>query len=1004
MKKYLARPSELWLQTSSIVITLVGLLFLAIINRFILDIPAQPFLLLMLVAYATFAGGIKIGFISFGLALIYSLFYLSDNFWPLSYSPDNLLRLVIFLAGTPLLVLMLGLMRQRLERRTEALQESEMNYRLLFENSLDGIMLTIPDGRILKANPALCRMLGYEEAEIIALGRTGIVDMSDPRAAPFLEERARTGSGQGKLNYLHKDGSKIPCLVTSQVFQDKNGHPRTSVVAHDLRLYRKMEQALHESEKRYRDLAHHIPDAAVLLFDHDLRYVLAEGQALGYDKESVEGKTIWEVLPSPRSEKLASFYRAALRGETVSTEWQPPSGQIYHVQFLPLRNEQGEITGGMVFSQDITRRKQMEQTLQESEERYRSIVTTLHEGIVIQNVDGEIVTCNASAERILGLNANQMMDRTSVDPRWRAVHEDGSPFPGEEHPAMVTLRTGQPCYDVVMGMHKPEGALTWILVNSQPIQLPGETKPSAVITSFADITQLKQAENLLAAEKERLAVTLQSIGDAVITTDSRGKTLFLNPVAETLTGWTQVEAAGQPLSSIFRIIDETSRQPLDNPVKKVLDSGKIVTLANHTALISRDGLEYIIADSGAPIRDKDGNIQGVVLVFRDVTAEKKLAEELSKANRLESVGLLAGGIAHDFNNLLTAIVGSISLARLNTEPREIEASLALAEQASLQAKELTGQLLTFAKGGAPVKKLSRIEEIIREAATFALHGSRVRAEYDLAPQLWAVEVDAGQFGQVIQNLVINAVQAMPQGGTIHIKGENLTLPGSEALPLPPDRYIRLSIRDEGTGISPQNLATIFDPYFTTKSGGSGLGLATCYSIIKHHNGHIAVESKLGTGTTFYIYLPASTTKPEVTSKVAVPALQGAGRVLVMDDEPLIRRVLVKTLALIGFEVETVAEGLEALNCYREAKEAGRAFDVVIMDLTIPGGMGGKEAVAYLLDYDPQAKVIVSSGYSSDAIASNYQKYGFRAVVTKPYKLEELTHTINELINCQESSR
>lgn len=880
MNKHFAPfAAEIWLRISSIVITLAFLVVFEIINRFIFPIPAQPAMLLMLVAFATFVGGITIGFINVGLVLVYAIYYLSDNLRFLSYSPVNFFRLLVLIVLSPLLVIMIGWLRHRLTRQTEALYESEMNYRLLFENSLDGIFLTIPDGRVLKANQAICRMLGYEEPEIVVLGRNGILDITDHRLASFIEERERSGAAKGELTFLHKDGTKIPCEVTSQVFQDRNNNPRTSIVVHDLRI-----------------------------------------------------------------------------------------------------------------------RKQLEQALQESEGRYRSIVTTLHEGIVIHNADGQIIACNSSAERILGLSADQLLGRSSIDPRWRAVHEDSSPFPGEEHPAMLSLRTGQPCYNVVMGVHKPDGGLNWVLVNSQPRQLPGETQPSSVIASFTDITQLKLAESLLIAEKERLAVTLRSIGDAVITTDNQGHTLFLNRAAEALTGWTQAEAVGQPLEAIFRIVDEYSRQLSIDPVKKVLATGQLVTLANHTTLISRNSTEYSISDSGAPIRDKDGNIQGVVLVFRDITKEKKLAEELSKASRLESVGLLAGGIAHDFNNLLTAIISSISLIRLNPDPQEIEATLTMAEQASFQAKELTNQLLTFAKGGAPVKKVTRLEEIIKEATTFALHGSRVRADYELPDGLWPVEVDTGQFGQVVQNLVINAVQAMPQGGTICIRGDNLTLLANEALPLSPGCYVLLSIRDEGSGIPPANLANIFDPYFTTKSGGHGLGLATCYSIIKRHKGHIAVESQPGAGTTFYIYLPASAKKlEEVASSTVALSLEGQGRVLVMDDEPLILETLGRALTRVGYQVKTVPNGMEALTCYQEAQQNEQPFDVVIMDLTIPGGMGGKEAITQLLKLDPQAKVIVSSGYSADSITSNYRRFGFSAAVTKPYKLEDLTRTINELV-------
>jgi PAS domain S-box-containing protein len=376
-----------------------------------------------------------------------------------------------------------------------------------------------------------------------------------------------------------------------------------------------------------------------------------------------------------------------------------------------------------------------------------------------------------------------------------------------------------------------------------------------------DITEMKRATDALEEEKERLNVTLRSIGDGVITTDTQGKVILINPVAESLVGWTQQEVYKRPLAEVFHIINEKTRLQCENPVTKVLAEGEIVTLANHTILITRDGRERSIADSGAPIRDRKGDIIGVVLVFRDVTEKQKIEEEQIKSMKLESIGLLAGGIAHDFNNILTAILGNVSLAKMELNPgTSLFEWMEETEKASLRAKDLASQLLTFAKGGAPVRRIIPIEALLRESASFALRGSNVRAELDFAPLLWEVEIDEGQMTQVFHNLVINAQHAMPEGGSLSIRTENVSIDKDEAkrLSVKPGQYVQISVKDTGTGIPKEYLNKIFDPYFTTKEKGSGLGLSTSYSIIRKHDGAISVSSEVGAGTTFIIYLPSKT--------------------------------------------------------------------------------------------------------------------------------------------------
>ncbi len=512
---------------------------------------------------------------------------------------------------------------------------------------------------------------------------------------------------------------------------------------------------------------------------------------------------------------------------------------------------------------------------------------------------------------------------------------------------------------------------------------------------------LREREERLAEEKERLAVTLRSIGDAVIVTDIEGAVTLINRVAEKHTGWTLQEALGRQLSEVFHIVNEKTRKRCENPVEKVIKQGIIVGLANNTALIRRDGSEIIIEDSAAPIRDKNSVTIGVVLVFRDVTEAKKMEEELLKIEKLESIGLLAGGLAHDFNNLLTSIVGNVSLAKMYVQPgSEAHDRLEAAEAASQRATSLTYQLLTFSKGGLPVKKSTSIVDILRESAAFTLSGTAIAPEFSVSGDTWNTDIDAGQMSQVFNNLIINAVQAMPGGGKLVFAAGNVVIAEGDVPPLHEGAYVKISIQDTGTGIPDEHRVKIFDPYFTTKQKGSGLGLASAYSIIKRHDGHIAVESVPGKGTTFHIYLPASQSRSASQASEGRIMSAGSGRVLVMDDEELIRGVSGKMLRSLGYEAEFARDGDEAVEMYRKAFMDKRPFDVVILDLTIPGGLGGKDTIQKLRAVDPAVKAIVSSGYSNDPVMADYERYGFKGVMTKPYNIENFSKSLHAVINGQ----
>ena len=390
-------------------------------------------------------------------------------------------------------------------------------------------------------------------------------------------------------------------------------------------------------------------------------------------------------------------------------------------------------------------------------------------------------------------------------------------------------------------------------------------------------------------------------------------------------------------------------------------------------------------------------IQGI---FRDIRERVKLEEEIQKAQRLESAGVLAGGIAHDFNNLLTSILGNISLAKTFADPgSKINERLAETEKAVMRAKDLTRQLLTFAKGGSPITRTVDLTNTIVESAKFVLRGTKLKCDCDIAENLWTVDADMGQINQVIHNLVINAYQVMPDGGSCRLEANNIRIRENDPIPLPAGRYIKISVHDTGSGISPENLNRIFDPFFTTKKSGSGLGLATAYTIVKKHGGLLTVESEIGKGSTFHIFLPASDRSIAATADAEgqPELLRGEGRVLLMDDEEFLREMTTRLLQYLGYSVTTARDGRETLELYKKALESGERYAAVIMDLTIPGGMGGKETIQAIRRLDPGVRAIVSSGYANDPIMAEFKSYGFDAVLPKPYELEELAKVLHRVI-------
>jgi PAS domain S-box-containing protein len=446
------------------------------------------------------------------------------------------------------------------------------------------------------------------------------------------------------------------------------------------------------------------------------------------------------------------------------------------------------------------------------------------------------------------------------------------------------------------------------------------------------------------------------------------------------------------------VIHPDDRAVLAAAFGESIRQGKDSFEVEHRIVRQDTGEIRIVHEKCEHIRNALGQIVSSIGMVADVTDRRLAEEELRKRQRLESLGILAGGIAHDFNNLLLAIFANVEMARscIDDSSPAVE-FLDGALSAFTRTKALTQQLLTFAKGGSPQKTAVSLDGLLKESARLALSGSSVRATYALDDGLSLVDADESQLSQILNNVLINARQAMPDGGEARIEAHNIALDSASSHPLPPGSYVQLAITDQGVGIPAEVLPNIFDPFFTTKEGGSGLGLATCFSIMARHGGHITATSAVGAGTTITILIPASTEIEEPTLVVTNCTSPATGRILVMDDEPQLLDITSKMLGTLGYDVETARSGEDALRLFAERVSEGSRFDAVILDLTIPGGMGGEELVARLLYIDPQVAAIATSGYVSSGILANPEEYGFTAVISKPYRLEMLRRVLSGVL-------
>ncbi len=534
----------------------------------------------------------------------------------------------------------------------------------------------------------------------------------------------------------------------------------------------------------------------------------------------------------------------------------------------------------------------------------------------------------------------------------------------------------------------------------------GQDEVSVITREFNKYRE--QLEDLVSLQTEELKLSEEKLRSLVETTsdwfweiDTKGIYTYSSPQTETMLGYTAEEILGKK-TSYFMSPENAERA--EKGIASIMNSTKPFSFVENI-LFHKKGYPVILETNGVPVLNEGGELQGFRGICRDITEKKRMEKETQRAKNIESLGVLAGGIAHDFNNLLTAVFGNIDLAKINTNPSENSYKfLSRTEGAIEKTRNLTRQLLTFAKGGDPAMETISLARLIDDSSKFILSGSNIVCNFNPPKELWSVEIDKGQMEQVLHNLLLNAKDAMQDGGIIDITAKNIEI-DSTNLSISPGNYLKISIKDNGSGIKPDIIPKIFDPYFSTKERGAlkgtGLGLAICHSIIKKHGGRITVNSSPGRGAVFHIFLPATKTPEErpsdIEKKDEKVTSTGIKHILVLEDDESVVETISNLLSHLEYTFEITKNGDETVSSYRKAKNEGNPFDIVILDLTIRGGKGGEEAIKELHEIDPEVTAIVASGYADDTVMSNYEAFGFKAAVAKPYNIKFLQGVLSQLI-------
>ncbi len=885
--------------------------------------------------------------------------------------------------------------RREEERVEETLRESEERFRALFEGSLDAIFLFDPEsGRVVDANPAASELLSRPMGDIIGMHYTSLSPSQlRGRARRLFEERVEDREPARPIEtvLIASDGTEKPVELLAQIIQVE-GTPVLLGTFRDLTERKRVEEALRHSEERYRLLAENSPDVITIINpDNTFRYLSpAVERLLGYTPDEViERMGFDHVHPDDRAAAVAAYADLLENPDellSVRYRLRHRDGSWRFVEALGkncLRNP--AIRAVILNIRDITEQKSLEDALRSSEERYRLLVQNSSDIIALFNEDTSCSYVSPALERVLGHTPAEAMERIAFDD----IHPEDREYAAAAFMECLN-NPGVPVASQYRVRHKNGSWRFFETVGNNVIDNPDIR---SIVINCRDITDRKRLEEELQKSEERYRLLAQKSADIIAIINPDNSFRYVSPAVKRILGYTPeefIERMG------FDHVHPEDREATVATFARCLTKPDSVVTAQYR-LRHKDGSWRFVEALATNVLSNPA-MRAVVLNLRDITERKQAEKALERAARLESLGVLCGGIAHDFNNILTAVLTNISMAQMYGDLEEdIEKMLADAEKASMRGKGLTQQLLTFARGGEPIKRPVSLPTLIRETIEFALSGSNVRCEHHLPKDLWPVEADEGQLGQVFQNIILNADQAMPGGGVIRVRAENLLVSEQDPLPLKPGHHVKVSIIDRGIGIPEEHLQKVFDPFYTTKQKGSGLGLSTSFSIVKRHDGALQIESRLGEGTQVHVYLPAVPEGHPARRRKTDESCRGTERILLVDDDNTLRRSIGKALRRLGYQVDEAEDGTKGVSVYQEALSSVRRVDAVIMDLTIPGGLGGRQAAQEILEMDPDAKLIVSSGYSTDPLMSDYRTHGFRAVIAKPYRIEELGKTLRGVL-------
>lgn len=724
----------------------------------------------------------------------------------------------------------------------------------------------------------------------------------------------------------------------------------------------------------------------ISIVDRDCKYLVVSQaylKAHGRKKDGITGHHVAELLGERVFNDLIKGYLdRCFAGEVINyREWFefPVLGRKFmNVTYYPYIDGSGTIKGAVVISRDITEYKMAEEMLRHSEEKYRHLFENLNDAALLADVEtGLLVETNRQAEALLGRTRDEIigMHQSQIHPSDLAAEY-------REKFAAHIAKGRSADYDGLI--IRKDGTTVNVHISAAPLTLGGKR---LILGIFRDITERKTYEAELLASKRFTESLIRSMHDGFSIFDGTLRFVDCNPALLKMTGFTRGELNGH--------LPPMPYWPADaSRVEEMFDElGSGASGDREFMFRKKDGTGFPVIVSPFALRDANGTVVNYCATIKDITYRKDMERERLRSQKLESLGTLAGGIAHNFNNLLTGIMGNISLALLYGPDEKTAKRLIEAEKACAHARDLVKQFITFAKGGAPVKNQVLLDGVAPQWCSFVTSGSRSRCEFRMEKDILPIDADEGLISMAIQNIVLNAEQAMADGGVIKVDVFNASK-DSQGRDLA-TAHVCVRVEDSGVGMSEAEIEKIFDPYYTTKKDASGLGLASAYSIIKKHAGFIEVQSKPGQGSTFSVYLPACKAAEE--ARPAQRPAAGKRRVLVMDDEEMIREAAAEIIGLLGYEVEAVADGAKAIEAFRAAADSGKPFDLVIMDLTIPAGMGGKDAVRQILGIDPRARVVVSSGYSDDPVMSEYSRYGFSGVIAKPYRAGDVTALVKKLV-------